>query len=82
MATVRFDPDFEKLYRRIKHAGLKKCMRTQIEKILARPQAGKPMRHQRRGTRELYVSPYRISYLWLKEENTIVFLTLYHKDEQ
>jgi len=40
------------------------------------------MRHARKGTRELYIKPYRLSYAYIKEENKIIFLNLYHKDEQ
>ena len=40
------------------------------------------MRFYRKGTREVYISPYRLSYAYLKEEDKIIFLDLYHKDEQ
>jgi hypothetical protein len=40
------------------------------------------MRYSRKGTRELYVPPFRIAYSYIKEENVLIFLDLYHKDEQ
>ena len=40
------------------------------------------MRYARKGTRELYISPFRLSYLYLKEEDKIIILDLYHKDGQ
>ena len=54
----------------------------QIEKIIENPEIGKPMRYNRKGTREVYVSPYRLSYVYLKESEIIYFLDLYHKDKQ
>lgn len=54
----------------------------QIEKIRNNPEIGKPMKHARKGTRELYISPFRLSYAYVKEENRIILLDLYHKDEQ
>jgi len=40
------------------------------------------MRYVRKGTRELYIGPFRLSYAYLKDENKIIFLDPYHKDEQ
>lgn len=39
------------------------------------------MRFNRKGTREIYVSSYKLSYIYLKEEDKIIILDLYHKDE-
>jgi mRNA-degrading endonuclease RelE of RelBE toxin-antitoxin system len=38
--------------------------------------------YERKGTRELYIKPYRIAYAYSKEEDKITFLEIYHKDEQ
>lgn len=54
----------------------------QIEKIIENPEVGKPMRFNRKGTREVYISPYRLSYAYFKENGIISLLDLYHKDEQ
>jgi hypothetical protein len=40
------------------------------------------MRYARKGTRELHVPPFRLSYAYIQQENKIIFLDLYHKDEQ
>ncbi len=40
------------------------------------------MRYGRKGTREVYVKSFRLSYMFVKEEEKIVFLDIYHKDEQ
>lgn len=53
---------------------------SQIEKIRENPETGKPMRFSRKGTRELYISPYRLSYTI--KEGIIYILDLYHKDNQ
>jgi len=82
MVTVDFDNLFEKRYKKIKDVTIKLRVRKQIAKIIESPETGKPMRHSRKDTREVYVEPFRLSYAYLPEENKIIFLDLYHKDEQ
>ena len=53
-----------------------------ITKIIQNPEVGKPMKYNRKGTREIYVSPFRLSYSYIKEEEKIIILDLYHKDKQ
>jgi mRNA-degrading endonuclease RelE of RelBE toxin-antitoxin system len=80
MVTVEFDPAFEKQVRKIKDSALRERVKAQIAKVVRNPSAGKPMRFSRKGTREVYVAPFRLSYFFFKD--TVVFLDLYHKDEQ
>jgi len=40
------------------------------------------MRYARKGTREVYAGSFRLSYAYIPEESRIIFLDLYHKDEQ
>ncbi len=54
----------------------------QVEKIKGNPEIGKPMKYARKGTRELRIAPFRLSYAYTREEDKIIFLDLYHKDEQ
>lgn len=68
--------------KRIKDNLLKRRIEKQIIKVLINPEMGKPMMYARKGTRELYIPPFRLSYAYIKEENKIIFLDLYHKDEQ
>ena len=82
MVDVEFDDLFEKVYKKIKDDALKLRVKKQIAKIIELPEIGKPMRHDRKGTREVYASPFRLSYAYNKEDNTLTFLDLYHKDEQ
>lgn len=40
------------------------------------------MRNVRKGTQEVRIPPFRLSYMYLEQEHKVVFLDLYHKDEQ
>ena len=71
VALVFYDEHFEKTK-----------IKKQIRKIVENPKVGKLMRYARKGTREVYVSPFRLSYAYFPEEEKIIFLDLYHKDEQ
>ena len=82
MVISDFGPQFEKRFRKIKNQALKDKLKKQIAKVIANPELGKPMRHSRNGSRELYIPPFRLSYAYLKEENKIIFLDFYHKDKQ
>jgi len=82
MVTIAYDLSFEKKVRKIKDQVLKLKVKTKILKIIDSPEIGKPMRYSRKGTREVYISPFRLSYLYIKNEENIIFLDLYHKDEQ
>lgn len=82
MLTIEHKPEFLKKIHKIKDNGLKDRVKKQIGKIISSPETGKPMMYSRKGTRELYVQPYRISYAYVKQENKIIFLDLYSKDEQ
>ena len=53
-----------------------------IKRIVDNPEVGKPMKYERKGTRELYVSPFRFSYAYIKENQILYFLDLYPKKGQ
>jgi len=82
MVKVIFIDKFKKTFSKIKDSLLKERIIKQIEKIKINPEAGKPMRNVRKGTRELYIKPFRLSYTYIKNENKIIFLEFYHKDSQ
>ncbi|MBS3122087.1 type II toxin-antitoxin system RelE/ParE family toxin [Candidatus Woesearchaeota archaeon] len=82
MLVIEHREDFLKKVSKIKHQTIKEQIKKQIEKIIESPEIGKPMRYSRKGTRELYVKPYRLAYTYFPEEDKIVFIDLYHKDEQ
>ena len=80
MVIVVFDPIFKKNFKKIKGKSLKEKVIKQVSKIKDNPKIGKPMRFGRKGTRELYISPWRLSYKL--GEDTVYILALYHKDLQ
>jgi len=80
MVKISYHPDFEKSIKKIKDNLIKEKIKKQIIKIISNPEIGKPMRFSRKGTREVYISPYRLSYSF--SNNEIIILCLYHKDEQ
>jgi len=82
MVEVIFDPKFKQLFSKIKDKLLKEKIIKQIYKIKENPAVGKPMRNVRKGTRELYIPPFRLSYAYHIPSNTVFILDLYHKDEQ
>jgi mRNA-degrading endonuclease RelE of RelBE toxin-antitoxin system len=79
--TIVFDIAFEKALKKLKNP-LKEQAKKKIKKIMDRPTIGKAMKYSRKGTREVYVGSHRMSYMYLKKENTIYFLDFYHKNEQ
>jgi len=82
MLNVDYEPEFLKIICKIKDNPLKEHIKKQIQKIIENPEIGKPMRYDRRGSREVYIKPFRLSYAYIKQENKLIFLDLYHKDEQ
>ena len=81
MVSVDYDYNFKNIFEKL-DKNVKEKVEKQISKIISNPKIGKPMRFSRKGTREVYVSPFRLSYIYIKEENKIVFLDFYHKDKQ
>ena len=82
MVNVAYNPLFEKIIGKLKDKILIKKVKDHIKRIIDNPDIGKPMRYDRKGTRELYIKSFRLSYAYLKQEDKIIFLDLYHKDEQ
>ena len=79
---VDYDSVFERRVKKIKNQLDKIKVKKQIIRIIQKPEIGKPMRYSRKGTREVYVSPFRLSYIYYPNEKKIVFLDLYHKNKQ
>ena len=82
MVAAEFDSYFQKLFSKLKDPALKEKIIKHVIKLKDNPELGKPMRFSRKGTRELYISPFRLSYMYIKEDDKIIILDLYHKDEQ
>jgi len=82
MIEVTFTEEFKVIFLNIKDSVLKQKILRQIEKIKTNPEVGKPMRYNRRGTRQLYIKPFRLSYKFFKDKNHVYILDLYHKKKQ
>ena len=82
MVEIRFDKNFGNIFSKLKDELLKEKIKKQIKKISKNPEVGKPMKNIRKGTRELYIKPFRLSYSYLKNENLIYILDFYHKKNQ
>ncbi|MFT4310148.1 MAG: type II toxin-antitoxin system RelE/ParE family toxin [Candidatus Woesearchaeota archaeon] len=82
MVTIVYEDAFKKTFKKLIKSPLKEKIKKQIEKIIDDPLSGKPMKYGRRGTRELYVKPFRISYKYYDDIDELVFADIYHKDEQ
>ncbi len=78
---IKESDNFKRIFRK-----LDKSIRIKIKKILLKiienPEIGKPMSYGRKGTRELYVPPFRLSYAYIPHEDKIILLDLYHKKMQ
>ena len=82
MVEVIFDSKFKQIFSKIKDRALKEKIIKQISKIKENPAVGKPMRNVRKGTRELHIAPFRLSYAYHIPSNTVFILDLYHKKKQ
>jgi mRNA-degrading endonuclease RelE of RelBE toxin-antitoxin system len=82
MLNISYSDNILKAISKIKDKTEKEKIKKQIIKIIKNPEIGKPMRYARKGTRELYIGSYRLAYFYLKNENKIILLNFYHKDEQ
>jgi len=82
MVEIIFLDKFKKTFSKIKDDLLKTKIIKQVEKIKINPEVGKPMRNVRKGTRELYVKPFRLSYEYLKHKKLVYILDIYHKKKQ
>ncbi|OGJ13054.1 hypothetical protein A3K82_03360 [Candidatus Pacearchaeota archaeon RBG_19FT_COMBO_34_9] len=82
MVEIRFDKNFALIFSKIKDELLRTKIKKQIQKISENPEVGKPMRHDLKGTRELYIKPFRLSYSFDINNKIVYILDLYHKKEQ
>ena len=82
MLVVDYSPIFFSILYKVKNNSEKDKIKNKIKKIINNPEIGKPMKYSRKGTREIYIGSFRLSYSYIKNENKLVFLDLYHKDEQ
>ena len=81
MVTISHHEDFRKAFDGLDNS-YKIRVKKQIKKIISNPRVGKPIKHNRKGTREVYISPFRLSYVYDEQTDSILFLDFYHKDKQ
>lgn len=82
MVRVKYDDNFLGVISKIKDSSVKRSINNKIAKIIKNPLIGKPMSFGRKGTRELYLGSYRLSYKYYVNEDLLEFLDLYHKKKQ
>lgn len=82
MVRVEFSENFKRIVSKIKDYSVRERIEKLLIKIKNNPEVGKPMRHNRQGTREVYLPPFRLSYAYNKNTDTIIILDFYHKDKQ
>jgi mRNA-degrading endonuclease RelE of RelBE toxin-antitoxin system len=68
---------FEKKVKKLKDKALKERVKKEIEKIVERPETGKPLRFSRRGERTVWTPPFRIIYTF--EGDTLKLLDFDHR---
>lgn len=78
---IEYNSNFQKIFSKL-DKGIKIKVEKALIKIIENPEIGKPMRYARKGTGEIYIPPFRLSYAHLPGEKKIIILTLYPKDEQ
>jgi len=82
MVKLEFHENFKGTVSKIKDGLIKERLEKLLVKIKKNPEIGKPMKHNRKGTREVYLPPFRLSYAYNKKTDTLIILDFYHKDEQ
>jgi len=82
MLNVDYRPIFLNKISKIKDNSVKEQIKKKIKKIIESPDIGKPMRYVRKGTREIYLGSFRLSYSYLVNGGKLIFLNLYHKNAQ
>ncbi len=82
MVVIEFTKEFQNTFYKIKDNLLKQKIIKQIKKIKNNSKIGKSMKNVRKGIRELYIKPFRLSYFYKIDENIVYILDLYHKKKQ
>jgi len=81
MVKYTYAPKFQKTFKKLDNS-LKIQIQKLVNKIIENPEIGKSMKYNRKGTREVYAGSFRLSYSYDKNVDELIFLTIYHKDEQ
>jgi mRNA-degrading endonuclease RelE of RelBE toxin-antitoxin system len=82
MVIIRRSKEFSKSEEKFKNTRLSKVIIKLIDKIILNPTVGKPMTGYRKGLREVYMKPFRLSYSYNIKEDIVKLIVIYHKDRQ
>ncbi len=78
---IKESDNFKRIFKKLDES-IRIKVKKIILKIIENPEIGKPMRYNRKGTREFYIKPFRLSYAYDPYSRILCFLDLYHKKEQ
>jgi len=59
MVEIFYEDKFERFVKKIKDNSFQKQVKNLVKKIIENPEIGKPMKYERKNTREVYVGHYR-----------------------
>jgi len=81
MVKIRFlvtTDKFEKDVKKIKNGSIKSRLKKQIKKISENPNVGKPLKHNLKGERTIYIKPFRLIYT--VQEDKLILLKFEHRN--
>jgi len=71
ISQIAWSDKFRKEVTKIKDSKVKEKLQKQIQNITEFPEIGKPLRHDLKGERTIYVKPYRLIYAY---HGTVLYL--------
>jgi addiction module RelE/StbE family toxin len=71
ISQIVWSDKFRKEVTKIKDSKVKEKLQKQIQNITEFPEMGKPLRHDLKGERTIYVKPYRLIYAY---HGTVLYL--------
>jgi mRNA interferase RelE/StbE len=71
ISQIVWSDKFRKEVTKIKDNKIKEKLQKQIQNITESPEIGKPLRHDLKGERTIYVKPYRLIYAY---QGTVLYL--------
>jgi len=69
---------FEQQFKKIKDRATQDKIEKQIKKILKKPNVGKPLKHDLKRERTIYIKPFRLIYTVQKDK--LILLKFEHRD--
>ena len=79
MVEVGWSDDFKNEIKKIRDNAVKEKIKKHIAKIVNNPEIGKPLRHDLKGERAVYIKPYRLIYSVASD--TIYILRFEHRKD-